>query len=103
MKNIKIINSRWFLTINKDELTKVKFLHLESWMEIRGKLQKISEDDYHLFLAVDNKVLVIKKEFNETSYIMDNLKQNYLGKEIAILKTDIPDKPLLIQFISKKD
>ena len=78
------------------------FFFLEQWMEIRGKLNKISENDYCLYLDIDNKVLEFKKESTEALLIQNILDESSIGKEIAILKTDLQDKPIIIHFISKK-
>ena len=78
------------------------FFFLEQWMEIRGKLNKISKDDYCLYLNIDNKVLEFKKESTEASLIQNILDESCIGKEIAILKTDLQDKPIIIHFVSKK-
>jgi len=80
-----------------------RLIYLKPWMEIRGKLHKISEDDSHIYLSIGNKVIEFRKESDEGSYIKYKLNGDFVGKEIAILKTDIPKKPLIIRVISNPD
>ena len=75
------------------------FFFLEQWMEIRGKLNKISKDDYDLYLDIDNKVLAFKKESTEALIIQNRLDDSWIGKNVAILRTDIPQKPLVFRII----
>lgn len=78
------------------------FFSLEQWMEIRGKLNKISKDNYCLYLEIDNKVLEFRKESTEALLIQNILTESSIGKEIGLLKTDLQDKPIIIHFICKK-
>ena len=77
-------------------------VHLKPWMEIRGKLQKIETDEHNLYLDIDRTHLVVRREVVEASLIENDLTKNKIGFDIAILRTDIPDKPILIRFIKNE-
>lgn len=63
-------------------------LHLKPWQEYIGHLENISYNNGKAFLHFRKDVVVIPIEFAE------KLK-NKMGKKIAVLRTDIPDKPYL--------
>ena len=86
--------------IYDNELANENLLFLESWMEIIGTLHKISEDDYFLYLGIDNKVLEFRKGSKQTLCILNRLDDSWIGQNIAILRTDLPDKPILIRRIN---
>ena len=86
--------------MSDDAFTNEKLLWLEPWMEIKGELRKISRDDSYLFVEIDGKTIAFRRDSTEASYIHDNLSNNSIGREIAILKTDLPEKPLVIRLIS---
>jgi len=79
----------------------VKEFHIGVWEEIIGKFGGISENDYFTFLKIGNKLLSFKKDSIETKYFQEKIKNNVLGKKIAVLKTDLPDKPFLVRIIGK--
>ena len=76
-----------------------KFFCLDHWMEITGKLNKISKDAYYLYLDIDNKVLTFRKESKQASCIQNSIDASWIGKNVAILRTDIPQKPLVFRII----
>ena len=76
-----------------------KLLHLDFWVEIRGKLQKISEDDQYFYLDIDGSILVLRKEFTDNLFNEETLS-GLIGQEIGILKTDIPEKAIIVRLIA---
>ena len=72
---------------------------LKPWMEITGKLTETFLIDDYLCLVVDDKILAFRRESNEAIELLDR-EDSLIGKIIAILKTDIPDKPILIRTLS---
>ena len=73
-------------------------MYLEPWTEIKGKLLKISQDEQYFYLDFDGSILVLRKEFTESVFNEEDLS-GFVGKEIAILRTDIPEKPLIVRLI----
>ena len=66
---------------------------LEPWQEARGTLKKLdSEDDY---VVLDFGKFKISLDPIEVRTISDQLK-GLVGQRLAILRTDLPDKPLLV-------
>ena len=50
---------------------------------------------------IEKKTLVFRKELDETSFILNKLSKEIIGKEIAFLRTDMPEKPFLIKILPK--
>jgi hypothetical protein len=80
-------------------LTKQKELHLQPWQEIIGTLKEIKTDGETttaIVTCTQNTDYVItypnETKEAETLQILKNLQ----GQKIAILKTDLPEKPILI-------
>jgi len=81
-------------------LTKQKELHLQPWQEITGTLKKIKTDGETttaIVTCIQNIDYVISYP-NETkeAETLQTLK-NQKGQRVAILRTDLPDKPLTIK------
>jgi len=74
--------------------------HLGLWTEIIGELQEISSDESFIYLKIGSKMLSFPKESDEASYVQTRLATNLIGRKIAMLRTDIPRKPLLIRLIT---
>ena len=85
----------------KSLLIQRKVFCLEPWMEIVGKLQRLFIDDDYLYVEIDNNVLRFRKESDETSYLQREL-DGLVGKQIAVLRTNMPEKPILVR-LGKRD
>jgi hypothetical protein len=72
---------------------------LEPWMEIVGEIHDITTDSQFLYLTVDYKVLAFRKGGKDVLHIQNQLG-DLVGKSVAIIKTDNPDKPILIRLVS---
>lgn len=74
---------------------------LEPWQEAIGNFEalKISEDKVTLTLThtVKNLAITFPKEAPEAQTLLQALKNTQKGTKIAILKTDIPEKPIIIR------
>ena len=74
-----------------------KQLHLGAWTEIIGKLRGIFSDEHFVYLRIDDKVLPFPKSSDEAEQIRERLDDNVIGSKVALLRTDIPGKPLCIR------
>ena len=85
------------------DLKKNSFLvRLKPWMEVRGRLHKIESDKTYLYLKVDRRLFVFRKELVKASLLTEDFLRNVVGHDVAVLRTDMPDKPVLIQLLSAK-
>lgn len=71
--------------------------HLKVWTEIVGKLSRISCDDGFIHLIIDGKILSYSIHSEEAKHLLKAIDDCLLGKTIGILRTDLPDKPILIR------
>jgi len=78
---------------------------LEPWQEAIGNFEalKISEDKVTLTLThtVKNLVITFPKETPEAQTLLQALKSTQKGTKIAILKTDNPEKPIIIRTLNE--
>jgi hypothetical protein len=93
---------RYILTryFEKTFLTKRKKVQLQPWEEIIGTLKAIETDNQTISAVVTctqslDIAITYPKETAEAT-ILQNLN-SLLGQKIALLKTDNPEKPLLIR------
>ena len=77
------------------------YLHLEHWEEIIGKLNRSFNDDYYIYLEIDDQILRFRKGSKEATHIQRQLSEDLVEGAIAILRTDMPEKPILIHIIPK--
>lgn len=71
--------------------------HLGAWTEIIGKLCGIFSDENFIYLRIDDKVLPFPKSSDEAEHIRERLDDSIIGSKVALLRTDIPGKPLCIR------
>jgi hypothetical protein len=69
-------------------------------MEIIGKLHKISRDDHYIYLKIGEKNIPLNREIGEALCLRGKI-DTLIGKSIALLRTDIPDKPFVVRLIVK--
>lgn len=74
---------------------------LEPWEEAIGNYEdlKISEDKVTLILThtIKNLAITFQKETPEAQILTNTLKNTKKGTKLAILKTDNPEKPIIIR------
>ena len=67
---------------------------LEPWAEACGTLKRIINEDPYLTLDFGN--LQVKLGSVESDFIRDQLNDK-IGKRISVLRTDLPNKPVLLR------
>lgn len=81
-----------------------KEIRLQPWQEIVGTLReiKVEGDQTTAILRYTRQVDFVISYLNGTkeAEILQSL-DNLLGQKVAILRTDIPEKPILARTISK--
>ena len=78
---------------------------LEPWQEAIGNYKdlKINEDKVTLTLThtIRNLAITFPKDTPEAQTLIQTLKNTPKGTKIAILKTDIPEKPIAIRILTE--
>jgi hypothetical protein len=80
--------------------------YLQPWEEATGNFADLKiEEDNIIVVLTTQKTLHITFPTNtpEAQTILQTLKNTPKGKKIAILRTDIPEKPILIQPLERND
>jgi hypothetical protein len=87
-------------------LTKQKELHLQPWQEIIGTLKELKTDGETttaiLTCTHNTDYSISYPNGTKEAETLQTLK-NLQGEKIVILKTDLPEKPLLIQCLERND
>jgi len=79
-------------------------LYLPVWQEIVGVFQGTSVDQHTIYVRINQRVLAFHNGSREATYARDRLTSIRVGTKIAILRTDLPNKPLLIrQILDEKE
>jgi hypothetical protein len=85
-------------------LTKQKELHLQPWEEIIGTLKELKtggETTTAILTCTHNTDYSISYPNGTKEAETLQTLQNSKGQKIAILRTDIPEKPILIQHLER--
>ena len=82
-------------------LTNYNVKRLSPWQEACGRLHSIVEDCPYKILDFGKfKVLL---DPTESAAIKDQLNEELIGTQISILRTDIPEKPVLLKALSPQN
>lgn len=75
---------------------------LSLWHEFVGGFGGLQIENNLTCIRIDDKVLAFHRNSREASYVRDKLNSISLGKQIAILKTDLRNKPFIIRTVSQE-
>jgi len=75
---------------------------LPSFSEIVGMFNGLVIEGEFTHVKIDDDVLSFQNETQEAAFLKQFLTDNIVGKKIGILRTDNPDKPILIRMIDQK-
>jgi hypothetical protein len=75
-------------------------IFLPFWSEIVGTLNSFHFDDDAIQIVIDNKILTCLNNPEEITCFKENLDSTSIGRRIAVLRTDNPDKPFRIHLIN---
>jgi hypothetical protein len=78
-------------------------VRLQPWEEIVGVLHSFENSKSGLCLKIGYTTLSFAAGSKEASCILEQINKNAIGREVAILRTDFPDKPILIRAITKSE
>ena len=76
----------------------MKYGKLEPYEELIGYLESIVSSENNLSITVSGYVLTISVPSTEADYVSANVSVSDVGRRIAFLATDIPDRPLMVRW-----
>jgi len=79
----------------KINLTNYNVKRLSPWQEACGRLHSIVED--HPYKILDFGKFRVLLDLTESAAIEDQLNEELIGTQISILRTDIPETPMLLR------
>ena len=74
---------------------------LKPWEEASGRLAGIAEDYPYLVLDFGKFRVILGP--TEADSIRERVSEETIGKHISVLRTDLPDKPVLVREIESAD
>ncbi|MFH0896898.1 MAG: hypothetical protein V1850_02470 [Candidatus Bathyarchaeota archaeon] len=74
-------------------------LPLSVWSEVVGAFGGLSRDRAFTYVKIDGWLLTFHNESDEAIYVQERLDDNIIGRKIAILRTDILEKPILVRLV----
>jgi hypothetical protein len=74
---------------------------LRPWEDACGRLIGIAEDYPYLVLDFGKFRVILGSK--EADSIREKVDEEMIGKRISVLRTDLPDKPLLVREIGSAD
>jgi len=72
---------------------------LSPWEEACGRLLGIAEDHPYLVLDFGKFRLILSS--TEVDSMREKLDEKMIGKRISVLRTDIPDQPILVRELDR--
>ena len=76
----------------------MRYNKLEPYEELVGFLEQIQHGDGNISITVSRHVLIYATQSPEADYINAHVTLRDIGRRIAFMATDIPDKPLLVRW-----
>jgi hypothetical protein len=73
-------------------------IRLEAWQEFVGIFRGIAKDEFRIAVLFNDSRVIFNPESHEAKIVEKRLNGGFIGQRIAILKTDISERPLLIRF-----
>jgi hypothetical protein len=73
---------------------------LQPWEEIVGVLHSFENNRNELCLKIGYATLAFAAESKEASCILEQINENVIGREVALLRTDRVEKPLVARLIT---
>jgi len=75
--------------------------HLAEWCELVGTFQAVTVDRHSTYVRIDGTSFAFHNGLRGIMHVRDDLDNINSGERIAILRTDLPENPLLIRRVSK--
>jgi hypothetical protein len=72
-------------------------IRLEAWQEVIGTFRGIAKEDFRTTVLLGNSRVIFYPESAEAKMIEEQLNGRLIGEKIAILRTDIPEKPVIVR------
>lgn len=72
-------------------------IRLYEWEEIIGTFRGVVKEEFSISIRIEDSQLVLHSDSVEAKMAEEQLNGVLIGMKIALLRTDIPEKPLLIR------
>jgi len=73
------------------------------WEELVGIFESIEIDDLTFRVNLHNHQLVLTSDSKEARVLGAELTSKFEGMRVGLLRTDLPEKPILVRVIACKD
>jgi len=78
------------------ETAQFKRIYLTPYEEACGVFRGLEKDDYNVSIIFDDFQVIFNQDSVEAKIVEEKLNKGIIGERIAVLKTDITDKPLIV-------
>lgn len=78
----------------------VKVISLLPWFELVGIYEDLYVKDGYVHLTISNKTLSFPEDSVEAKEVQESLDDVLVGRKIAVLRTDIHEKPIRIRLVN---
>mgnify|MGYP001558297466 CR=1 FL=1 len=75
---------------------------LPPWSEMVGIYDGIGIEEDFTHVKINGKVISSKNGTKEATLLQQCLNEKMIGRKIGVLRTNLPDKPILIRMIDQK-
>lgn len=79
------------------EMTEREEIRLREWEELIGTFRGIVKKEFGISICIEDSKLVLHPDSVEATMAEEQLDGVHMGTKIALLRTDIPEKPILIR------
>ena len=86
--------------MNHGVLNKIR---LEFWDEFVGVLKGLKKDDSTLKICFEGCYISFNSETEEAKVAEKILNGSLIDRKIAVLRTDLPQQPLLVRLIAERE
>ena len=85
----------------EDEGGEMDVIRLREWEEIVGTFKGIEKDDFSINIILKDFKVAFNSDSTEAKIVEEALVEAIPGEKIAVIRTDILDKPIIVR-ISKE-
>jgi hypothetical protein len=77
----------------------MRLIRLKEWDELVGTFEGLEKDDFTLLVHFEGFHFILNSMSHEAEIIEKLLSSNLIGRKIALLRTDLIEKPFIVREI----
>ena len=90
------------MTRRMSRLVQDKDFNLRPWAEIVGQFTGLLTEGGYVYCQIGGKTLAFPTDSAIAKYLRERLDDDFIGRTIGILRTDLADQPILVRLVDDR-